>query len=82
VHGVAGLIITLLPISLSLTGRAPAAFALVGVGGALIGGGGLLLAFLKAGRPIISQRMILAALPWLLLLTTAAFVAGFAAVKK
>lgn len=81
VHGVAGLIITLLPIILSLTGGAPAAFVLVGVGGALIGIGGLLLAFLKAGRPIVSQTAILSALPALLLLTTAAFVAGFASVR-
>lgn len=81
VHGIAGLIISLLPIILSLAGRAPAAFALVGVGGALIGIGGLLLAFLKAGRPILSEKSILTVLPGLLLLTTAAFVVGFAAAK-
>ncbi len=78
VHGVAGLVIFLLPIVLAIRGAMPSGFALVGVGGALIGLGGLLLAFLKAGKPILSQEMILTVLPGLLLLMTAAFVAGFA----
>lgn len=81
VHGVAGLIITLLPITLSVTGGAPAAFVLVGLGGAVISIGGVLLTSSKVGRPIVSQTTILAALPALLLLTTAALVAGFAAAK-
>lgn len=78
VHGVAGLMIFILPIILSLTRQAKPGFALVGVGGALIGMGGLLLSFLKAGKPILSGEMILNILPGLLLLMTAAFVAGFA----
>lgn len=77
VHAVAGLTITLLPLALALVGRAPLGFALVGLGGALIGLGGLLLSFLKAGRPLLSRATILRVLPGLLLLTTAAFVAGF-----
>jgi len=77
VHAVAGLTITLLPLALALAGHAPLGFALVGVGGALIGLGGLLLSFLKAGRPLLSRATILRVLPGLLLLTTAAFVAGF-----
>ena len=78
VHSVAGMLIFLLPIILSLSGVTPGGFALVGVGGALIGVGGLLLSFLKAGKPILSQKDILTVLPGLLLLMTAAFVAGFA----
>lgn len=78
VHGIAGLLIFGLPILLALRGTAPAGFALVGVGGALIGVGGLLLAFLKAGKPILPRKTILTVLPSLLLLMTAAFVAGFA----
>lgn len=78
VHGVAGMVIFLLPLILSLRGETPAGFALVGVGGALIGLGGLLLSFLKAGTPILSRKTILTIFPALLLLTTAAFVAGFA----
>jgi hypothetical protein len=77
VHGVAGLTIFLLPIVISLQGQAKPAFALVGVGGALIGLGGLLLSFLKAGKPILSREAIFKVLPGLLLLMTACFVAGF-----
>lgn len=78
VHGIAGLTIFLLPIVWAFTGRATHGFALVGVGGALIGIGGLLLSFLKAGKPLLSRQAIFKVLPGLLLLMTAAFVAGFA----
>jgi hypothetical protein len=78
VHAVAGLIIFLLPIVWAFTGRATHGFALVGIGGALIGVGGLLLALLKGGKPLLSRETIFRVLPGLLLLMTAAFVAGFA----
>lgn len=78
VHGIAGMVIFLLPIFASLSGWAGKGFLLVGVGGALIGVGGLLLSFLKAGKPILSRATIMMVLPGLLLLMTAAFVAGFA----
>ncbi|MCC6601918.1 MAG: hypothetical protein IT327_01845 [Anaerolineae bacterium] len=77
VHGIAGLIIFILPIVLGANQAVPWGFALVGVGGALIGLGGLLLSFLKAGRPVLPQETILIVLPGLLFLMTAAFVAGF-----
>ncbi len=77
VHGIAGMTIFLLPISLSIQGRTQPLFSLVGVGGALIGLGGLLLSFLKAGRPIVSRETILNVLPGLLLLMTICFVIGF-----
>jgi hypothetical protein len=77
VHGIAGLTIFLLPIIYSIQAQTPPLFSLVGVGGALIGIGGLLLSFLKAGRPILSRRTIRKILPGLLLLMTAFFVAGF-----
>jgi hypothetical protein len=77
VHGIAGLTIFLLPIILSASGTTRPGFALVGLGGALIGLGGLLLSFLKAGKPILSREIIFKILPGLLLLMTAAFVAGF-----
>ncbi|MDP1545016.1 MAG: hypothetical protein Q8L87_03260 [Anaerolineales bacterium] len=76
-HGIAGMTIFLLPIILSIQGKAPPLFSLVGVGGALIGIGGLLLSFLKTGKPILSRETILRLFPTLLLLTTAFFVAGF-----
>lgn len=77
VHGIAGMTIFLLPIALSLQGAVKPLFSLVGVGGALIGIGGLLLSFLKAGKPILSRETILKVLPGLLLLMTICFVAGF-----
>jgi hypothetical protein len=77
VHGVAGMVIFLLPIFLVFQGKTPPGFVLVGIGGALIGLGGILLAFLKAGKPILSKETILTVLPGLLFLMTAAFVGGF-----
>ncbi|RLE00685.1 MAG: hypothetical protein DRJ13_08110 [Bacteroidetes bacterium] len=75
-HGIAGSLITFLPITLSIQGKVPGGYFWVGVAGALIGVGGLLLTFLKAGKPILSQKMILTVLPALLLLMTSAFVYG------
>ncbi len=77
VHGVAGMVIFLLPVLFAITGQAKPGFALVGVGGALIGLGGLLLSFLKAGRPILSRETIFKVLPGLLFLMTLCFVIGF-----
>jgi len=77
VHGVAGLVVFLLPSIFSAQGKANPGFALVGLGGALIGLGGLLLYFLRTGRPIVSSETIMRILPALLLLMTIAFVAGF-----
>lgn len=77
IHGVAGMIIFLLPILLAIQGTARPLFSLVGVGGALIGLGGLLLAFIKQGSPILSQAQIYRVLPGLLFLTTLCFTAGF-----
>ena len=77
VHGIAGLIIFLLPIILSIQGVTSPGFALVGIGGALIGVGGLLLSFLKSGAPILSKEQILTLLPWILMLMTVCFVVGF-----
>ncbi len=78
IHGVAGLTIFFLPIIASIAGWAKPGFWLVGLGGALIGVGGLLLSFLKAGKPVLSQERIFQVLPGLLLLMTTAFVIGFA----
>jgi hypothetical protein len=80
VHGVAGMIIFLLPSILAANRTTRPGFALVGLGGALIGIGGLLLSFLKAGKPILSRTTILRILPGLLLLMTLSFVIGFSAV--
>jgi len=77
IHALAGLWIVGLPAALVVQGYRGPAFLLVSLGGVLIGLGGLLLSFLKAGRPLLSEATIFKVLPGLLLLTTAAFVAGF-----
>jgi hypothetical protein len=78
VHGVSGLLIFILPLVLVIQGAKPLGFMLITLGGGLIGVGGLLLSFLKTGKPILSRQTILATFPGLLLLATTAFVAGFA----
>ena len=76
-HGIAGLVIFLLPIILAVKGVMAPAFSLVGVGGALIGLGGLLLSFLKVGKPLLSKETIFTLLPVILFLMTLCLVAGF-----
>lgn len=75
-HGVAGLVIFLGPI---LAKKAPKGFWWVGIGGALIGVGGIALAFLTAGSQLLffSQSLVLMILAPLLLLMTLAFAWGF-----
>lgn len=82
VHGLAGLIIFIIPVVLSIGGVAPPLFSLVGAGGAVIGLAGLLLAFVKMGKPIIAEETIYRIFPALLLLMTALLVAGMAADKS
>jgi hypothetical protein len=77
VHGIAGLVIFTLPIILTLRGETPAGFLFVSLGGALIGVAGLLLAFLKTGKPILPRETILQVLPGLLFVMTLSFVVGF-----
>lgn len=76
-HGVSGMIIFLLPVISSIQGQAQPLFSLVGVGGALIGVCGLLLSFLKTGRPILARDTVMRLFPILLMLATAFFVTGF-----
>lgn len=78
VHGIAGMTIFVLPILSVISSLAASGFLLVSLGGALIGLGGMLLALLKAGRPLLSRETIYRVLPVLLLVMTAAFVTGFA----
>ncbi len=79
VHGIAGLLIVGLPIALVLQGVKAPMYLFMSVGGALIGIGGMLLAFLKSGRPILSAERIFVLLPWILLLMSASFVLGLSA---
>lgn len=78
-HSIAGLVIFLGPIFASNSGKAPKDFWWVGVGGALIGLGGIALAFLTAGSQLLffNQKFVLQILAPLLLLMTLAFTWGF-----
>ncbi len=79
-HGVAGLIIFGLPIyKRAVEKNAPKGFASVGIGGALIGIGGIALAFLVSGSQLLffSREVVLMILGPLLFLMTLAFVYGF-----
>ncbi|MCI0478798.1 MAG: hypothetical protein L0Y55_21350 [Anaerolineales bacterium] len=78
VHAIAALVIVGLPIALSARGATAWGFGFVSLGGAFIGIGGLLLTFLKTGKPLLSRETILVILPALLLVMTAAFVIGLA----
>ncbi len=76
-HGVAGLIIFLGPFLIGA--KAPKGFWWVGIGGALIGIGGIALAFLTSGSQLLffSDEFVLTILAPLLLLMTLAFAGGF-----
>jgi hypothetical protein len=74
VHGVAGLTISFLPVILVVRGIVPAGFVFVSIGGGFTGLGGLLISFLKMGKPVLSRERILAVFPVLIILT---FVIGF-----
>ncbi|MFC2064477.1 hypothetical protein ACFLXB_05230 [Chloroflexota bacterium] len=76
-HGISGLIIFLSPLILSLSSKTPALFSFVGIGGALIGVTGTLLAFLRLGKPILTGNKILAILPCILLIMMISFIVGF-----
>jgi hypothetical protein len=78
-HGAAGLVIFLGPILASVNNLAPKGFWWVGVGGALIGLGGIALAFLSLGSQLLffSQQFVLTILAPLLFLMSLAFAWGF-----
>jgi hypothetical protein len=79
-HGVAGVIIFLLPLYQSfLEKEAKKGFGLVGIGGALIGLGGIALAFLVSGSQFLffSTDFVFSILAPLLFLMTLAFTFGF-----
>jgi hypothetical protein len=82
-HGVAGLVIFLGPFFAKKTaeGKEPSKdFWWVGIGGALIGIGGIALAFLSVGKPlfnIFTPELVNNILAPLLLLMTLAFTYGF-----
>lgn len=80
-HPVAGLVLLILPIYAVVKKRAPALFVLVSIGALLIGIGGVALATIVAGRPLLPPELVLSILP-AVLLGTAIFLAGGAILGK
>lgn len=79
-HAIAGLTIFFLPILVSREGRTNAQFYWVGIGGALIGIGGIALASLSFGEPLLgifNAKLVFTILTPILLLMTLAFTYGF-----
>lgn len=79
-HGVAGLIIFALPLYKCVVGKdVQKGFGMVGIGGALIGLGGIALAFLVSGSQLLffSEEFVFTILAPLLFLMTLAFTFGF-----
>jgi len=78
-HSIAGLIIFFAPIFVTSAKKAPKGFIWVTVGGALIGLGGISLAFLKTGKQLLffSHDFVFTILAPLLLLMTLAYTYGF-----
>jgi len=76
IHGVSGTVIVLIPIVLLLTSSIQLQYVFVSVGGIFIGIGGMLLAFVKAGKPILSKELVISLFPIILFIATTAFVIG------
>jgi hypothetical protein len=78
-HSIAGLTIFLSPILASSSGKSAKGFLWVGIGGALIGIGGIALAFLTSGAQLLffSTEVVLSILAPILLLMALAFAWGF-----
>jgi len=76
VHGLAGMIIFILPVLLSISGNAPSLFFLIGIGGALFGLTGMVIAFVKTGRLSVSMDSLISVFPAALFILTALIAFG------
>ncbi|NQT62266.1 MAG: hypothetical protein HQ556_04845 [Candidatus Marinimicrobia bacterium] len=75
-HGFSGLVLFIMPLVLLLQGKVEASFLGVSVGTGLIAIGGMALAFLKSGKPLLSKDQIYTIFPGVLLLAVVAFSIG------
>ena len=80
IHSIAGLVILITPILVSKQGKTSWKFSFVTLGGFLISVGGISLAFLKIGSPILSADTIFTILAPVLLLMSLSYAYGF--IKK
>lgn len=77
VHSIAGLTIFLLPVFLVKANKVSKNFIWITIGGTLIGIGGISLAFLKVGAPILPVEIIFTILAPVLFLMCGSFALGF-----
>lgn len=82
IHSVAGLVIFLFPIYAVAKRLMPVHFVGVSLGGLAIGVGGVALASAAMARPILPIELVVALLPWILLLTVVFFAYGFTLGRK
>jgi hypothetical protein len=75
-HGLSGLVLFILPIVLFLEAEVGSAFLWISVGTGLVATGGLALALLKSGRPVLTKDQIYLIFPAVLLLAVCAFYGG------
>jgi len=80
VHGVAGIIIFILPIFLYAREKANPSLLFISLGASLIGIGGFLLALIQTGKPLLPRETVFKLLPWILLVMTVAFSIGLGAI--
>ncbi len=78
IHGVSGVVIFFIPILLFFKGLVELQYIYVSIGAVLIGVLGMLMAFLKGGKPIVSKEKVLMFFPIILFLASTAFVIGLA----
>ena len=78
IHFISGAVIFLLPIILYYLNKAEIHILLISLGGLLIGSGGMMLGFLKAGKELLSKEKIQTLFPIILFFTTIAFIFGLA----
>jgi len=75
-HGISGLVLFIMPIVLLIQGEVKPAFLGVSVGTGLIAVGGMALAFLKSGKPLLTKAQIYSIFPGVLLLAVVAYAIG------
>jgi len=75
-HGITGLVLFIMPLVLVIQGEVNPGYLGISVGTGLIAVGGMALAFLKSGKPILTKEQIYLIFPGVLLLAVFAFSVG------
>ncbi len=75
-HAISGILIVFIPILLFISGKAEIKIVFISLGGALIGIGGILLSFIRAGKPILPEKLVYSLLTPLLFFVVLFLVLG------